>query len=67
MALPKDQLENHLHHVEIYGSLFLTLELLHIDSFFQFFVCLENLHLQFTFLQLQVTEVESLVSAAKIS
>ena len=31
MALPKDQLENHLHHVEIYGSLFLTL--VHIDAF----------------------------------
>ena len=43
MALPKDQLENHLHHVEIYGSLFLTLELLHIDLFCQFYVCLENL------------------------
>ena len=32
MALPKDQLENHLHHVEIYGSLFLTLA--HIDTFY---------------------------------
>ena len=34
MALPKDQLENHLHHVEIYGSLFLTLD--HIDGFWLF-------------------------------
>ena len=61
MALPKDQLENHLHHVEIYGSLFLTLELLHIDSFCQFYVCSENQHFVSDFIQ-QVTEVESLLS-----
>ena len=35
IGVPKDQLENNLHHAEIYGSLFLTLA--HIDAFYIFF------------------------------